>query len=163
MGRKRCTFNFLSMLRKWYVFPCRWHKPFVFSLFFQFSTSTGENRFITIRNRLTCKILLRKRQLVCFCLEFGPILTLCQTTNFRLFQTDRVCRRQSQFRSKWRKVLQIGRKHCVKRINCSLRVIYPLSTVFSKDFYRRHVKNRACLGKGSMYSAAWVTYMRHDA
>ena len=35
-----------------------------------------------------------------------------------------------------------------KRRNCSLRAISPFPTVFSKDLYCRHVKTRACLGKG---------------
>ena len=35
-----------------------------------------------------------------------------------------------------------------KRINCSLRAIYPIPTVFSEDLYCRHVKTRACFGKG---------------
>ena len=48
----------------------------------------------------------------------------------------------------------MGRKHCGKRRNCSLRAISPFSTVFSKDFYCRHVKTRACLGKGSNKSTA---------
>ena len=45
-------------------------------------------------------------------------------------------------------VLQMGRKHCGKRRNCSLRAISPFPTVFSKDLYCRHVKTRACLGNG---------------
>ena len=50
-------------------------------------------------------------------------LTLSQTTNCRLFQTERVCRQQfylficSFF--KWQNVLQKGSKHCGKRRNCS--------------------------------------------
>ena len=36
-------------------------------------------------------------------------------TNFRHFQTERVCRRQFQVWRKWPKVLQTGRKHCGKR------------------------------------------------
>ena len=75
-------------------------------------------------------------------------LTLSQTTNFRLFQIERVCRRQFQDYWKWQKALQTGRKHCGKRRNCSLRAISPFPTVFSKDLYCRHVKTRACLGKG---------------
>ena len=59
-------------------------------------------------------------------------LTLSQTTNFILFQTERVCRRQE--------VLQKGRKHCGKRRNRSLRAISPFLAVFSKDLYCRHVK-----------------------
>ena len=37
-------------------------------------------------------------------------LTHYQTTNFRLFQTERVCRRQFQIRLKWKKVIQMGKK-----------------------------------------------------
>ena len=69
-----------------------------------------------------------------------------QMTNFRLFQTERVCKRQFHTCSKWQKVLQMCRKHCGKRRNCSLRAISPFPTVFSKDFYCMHVKTRACLG-----------------
>ena len=43
----------------------------------------------------------------------------------------------------------MGRKHCGKRRNCSLRAISPFPAVFLKDLYCRHVKTRACLGKGS--------------
>ena len=46
-------------------------------------------------------------------------------TNFRLFQTERVCRRQFQIWRNWKKVIQTGRKHCGKRRNCSLRAISP--------------------------------------
>ena len=41
----------------------------------------------------------------------------------------------------------MGRKHCAKRRNCSLRAISPFPTVFCKDLNCRHVKIRACLGK----------------
>ena len=40
----------------------------------------------------------------------------------------------------------MGRKHCGKRRNCSLRVISSFPALFSKDFYCRHVKTRACFG-----------------
>ena len=76
------------------------------------------------------------------------LLILSQTTNFRLFQIERVSRQQFQFRSKWKKVLHTGRKHCRKRRNCSSRAISPFPTVFSKDLYCRTVKTRACLEKG---------------
>ena len=52
-------------------------------------------------------------------------------------------------RRKWQNVLQMCRKHCEKRRNCSSRAISPISTVFSKDLYCRHVKTMACLEKGS--------------
>ena len=76
------------------------------------------------------------------------ISTLSQTTDFRLFQMERVCRRQIRIWWKWQKILQTGRKHCGKRRNCSSRAISPFPTVFSKDLNSRHVKTRACLGKG---------------
>ena len=40
----------------------------------------------------------------------------------------------------------MGRKHCGKRINCSLRAISPFPTLFSKGVYCRHVKTRAYFG-----------------
>ena len=49
---------------------------------------------------------------------------------------------------KMTKVLKMGRKHCGKRRNCSLRAIFPFPTVFSKGLDCRHIKTRACLGKG---------------
>ena len=57
----------------------------------------------------------------------------------------------SKFDENGWKVLQIGRKHCGKRINCSLRAISPFPTVLSKYLYCRHVKTRACLGKGKSH------------
>ena len=42
-------------------------------------------------------------------------LTHYQMTNFRLFQTERVCRRKFQIWRKWKKVIQTGRKHCGKK------------------------------------------------
>ena len=47
------------------------------------------------------------------------VLTYYQTTNFRLFQTERVCRQQFQIWRNRQEVLQTGRKHCGKRRNCS--------------------------------------------
>ena len=81
-------------------------------------------------------------------LMLSQTLTLSQTTNFRLFQIERVCRQQFQIWWKWQKNFQMGRKQCGKRRNCSLWAIFPFPTVFSKDLYCRHVKTRACLGKG---------------
>ena len=75
-------------------------------------------------------------------------LTLSQRTNFKLFETERLWRRQFKIWWKWQKVFPMGRKHCGKRRNCSLQAISSFPTVFSKDFYCRHVKTRACLGKG---------------
>ena len=65
-------------------------------------------------------------------------------TNFRLFQTERVCRRQFHIWRKWQRVIQTSRKHCGKRKNCSLRAIYPFPTVFSKGLFPRGVKRCLC-------------------
>ena len=81
-------------------------------------------------------------------INFLFLLTLSQTTNFKLFQTERVCRRKFSFLSKWQKLLQMGRKPCGKRRNCLSQALSPFPSVFSKDLYCRQVKIRACLGKG---------------
>ena len=86
-----------------------------------------------------------------FACNVHQTLTLSQTTNFRLFQTERLSRRQFQIRYKWQKVLKTGRKHCGKRRNCSLRAIFPFPAVFPKHEYCRHIKIWACLGKGSAF------------
>ena len=46
-----------------------------------------------------------------FLLLIQSELTHYQTTNFRLFQIERVCRQQFQIWRKWQKVIQMGRKH----------------------------------------------------
>ena len=59
------------------------------------------------------------------------LLTFCQMTNVKLFQTERVCRRQFQIWWKWQIVLQISRRHCGNRRNCLLQAISPLPCVFN--------------------------------
>ena len=80
--------------------------------------------------------------------QHQQILTHNQTTNFLLFQTERVCRRQFQIWRKWKKFIQTGRKHCGKRRNCSLRAISPFPTVFSKGLFPRGIKWCHCMGMG---------------
>ena len=81
----------------------------------------------------------------------GTCLTHYQTTNFTLFQIERLCRRQLKIWRKWQKVIQTGRKHCGKRRNCSLRAISPFSTVFSKGSFPRGIKRCHCVGMGEEY------------
>ena len=69
-------------------------------------------------------------------------------TNFTLFQTERVCRRQFKIWWRWWKLLHKGGKHFEKRRNCLSGAISLFPTVFSKDFNCGHVITRACLGKG---------------
>ena len=77
----------------------------------------------------------------------GNGLTLSQTTNYRLYQTERVCRRQFQVSCKWQTVPQTGRKHCRKRRNCSLRAISSFPSVFKRLFLQTR-KNQGLYGKG---------------
>ena len=67
---------------------------------------------------------------------------------FRLFQTERVCRRQFHIWRKWKEVIQTGRKHCGKRRNCSLRAISPFPTVFSKGLFPRGRQKVSLCGNG---------------
>ena len=79
---------------------------------------------------------------------FSLSLTHYQTTNFRLVQTERVCRQRFQIWRKLQKAIQTGRKHCGKRRNCSLWAISPFPTVFSKGLFPRGVKRCHCVGMG---------------
>ena len=74
-------------------------------------------------------------------------LTHYQMTNFRLFQTERICRRQFQIDENGRK-LSKQVENTGKRRNCSSRAISPLPTVFSKSFFPRGVKRCHCVGMG---------------
>ena len=76
------------------------------------------------------------------------LLTLSQTTNLRLIKLKEFADDNFNLDKKWQKVAEMGKKHCGKRRNCSLRAISPFPTVFSKDLFCRHVKTRACLEKG---------------
>ena len=62
--------------------------------------------------------------------------------NFRLFQTERVSRRQFQIIENVRKLSKQVENTVGKG------EIAPFPIVFLKDLYCRHVKTRACLGKG---------------
>ena len=69
-------------------------------------------------------------------------LTLSQTTNFRLFQTEGVCRRQFQTWWKGQKVLRTSRKHCGKMSNFSFS-----HSVFKGPVLKTR-KNQGLFGKG---------------
>ena len=101
--------------------------------------------------RFLIKLALPKKYKIKF-LDKQHKLTHYQTTNFRLFQTERVCRQQFQIWQKWQKVILTGRKHCGKRRNCLLRAISPFPTVFSKGLFPRGVKRCHCVGMGKVSS-----------
>ena len=62
--------------------------------------------------------------------RFNP----CPSENFRLFQAERVCRRQFSIRWKWHKLLLQARKHYGKRRNSSLRAIPLFPQCFPKTY-----------------------------
>ena len=72
-------------------------------------------------------------------------VALSQTTNFILKE---YADNNFKLDENGRKFYKTDRKHCGKRRNCSLQAISPFPEVFSIDLYCRHVKTRACLGKG---------------
>ena len=86
-------------------------------------------------------------------------LTLSQTTNSRLFQTERVCRRQFPNWWKWQKIFPTCRKHCGKRRNCSLRAISPFLTVFKRLVLQTR-KNQGLFGKGLNSEKLWTNNIR---
>ena len=86
-------------------------------------------------------------------------LTHYQTTNFRLFQSERICRGQFQIWRKRKKVIQTGRKHCGKRRNCLLWAISPFPTVFSKLLIPRGIKRCHFVGM-CWYSIALTQWFR---
>ena len=78
-------------------------------------------------------------------------LTVYQTTNFVLVQIESICRRNINVTYKWKFFIGLVENIVGKGENAGyqqLRAISSFPTVFSKDLYSRHVKNRACLGKG---------------
>ena len=106
------------------------------------------NSMFYIANRQFLAPLVKSQQAF-FLTLYSSFVSLCvlshyQKTNFRLFQTEIVCRRQFQIRRKWKKVIQTGRKHCRKRRNCSLPAISSFPTVFSKGLFSRGVKVSLC-------------------
>ena len=62
-----------------------------------------------------------------------------QTTNFRLFQTERVADNNFEFHENSRKLSKLVESIVEKG------EIAPFPTVFSKDLYYRHIKTRAYL------------------
>ena len=96
----------------------------------------------------------------------GPRLETClthyQMTNFRLFQTERVCRQQFQIWEKWKKVIQTGRKHCGKRRN-----LVTSNFSFSCGVFKRLVlqtcKNQGFFEKGLINWVFCVGFLGQNA
>ena len=76
------------------------------------------------------------------------IKTLSQTTNFRLSQFQRVCRRHFKMWWNLKMIFRYGRKHCGKRRNCSLWAISSFPTIFSRVVCNKMVKYCYCLVMG---------------
>ena len=80
-------------------------------------------------------------------LSFDKDLTLSQTTNFRLFQTERVCRRQFQTWWKGQKVILTGRKHWEKE-KLLVTSNFSISHSVFKGPVLQTCKNQGLFGKG---------------
>ena len=88
-------------------------------------------------------------------LPFSKESTHYQTTNFRLFQIETLCRQQSKIWRKLQRVIQTGRKHCVKRRNFLSN--FPLSnSVFKRLVSQARQKVSLC-GNGLN-----IKYTNHD-
>ena len=93
----------------------------------------------------SCRVL--KRLLLQTCKHkglFGKGLTFSQVTNFRLFQTERVCRRLNfEFEENGEKLAKRVENKCVKRRNCSLWafLLFPL---WAEMFYKSSTSRRIC-------------------
>ena len=86
--------------------------------------------------------------LICWCfIMLSRLFSPFPNDKFYSSKLQRVCWWQFLIWWMWQNVLQTGKTPCWKRRNCSLRVISPFPTVFSKHLFCRHVKTRACLGK----------------
>ena len=66
---------------------------------------------------------------------------------FRLFQTERVCRRPFQAWWKWQMVLKTDRKHCGKWSSYLLQAFSPFPSVFKTPVLKTR-KNQGLFGKG---------------
>ena len=76
-----------------------------------------EKIITTTRSEINLVLSVTSTLLSAKALKIRKSWTLSQTTNFRCFQTERVCRLQFQIQWKWYKVIQMGRKYCGKRRN----------------------------------------------
>ena len=89
-------------------------------------------------------------------------------TNFRLFQTERVCRRQFLIWRKWQEVIQTDRKHRGKRRNCSHSVFKRLVTQWRQKLSmcgNGLIKDGKCLGGKEenfekFYGQTWLWFQR---
>ena len=81
-------------------------------------------------------------------LHFPVFLTLSQKTNFRLFQTESVCRQQFWIWWKWWRVLQQGRKHCGKKEKLLITSNFSFTHSVFKRLVLQTLKNQDLFGKG---------------
>ena len=75
-------------------------------------------------------------------------LTLSQTTNFRLFHTERVCRRQFEIWWKWKKVLKMVRKLCGGKEKLLIMSNFSFSHSVFKWLVLQTRKKQSLFGKG---------------
>ena len=104
-------------------------------------------KYKSLTNQLQITTLASKH--VVWFLNFDVLycLTVSQTTNFSVFQTERVCRQIPN-------LMEIAEsfpndlKTLLEKEKSLVTRNFFFSHSVSKDLYNRHVKTRACLGKG---------------
>ena len=92
----------------------------------------------------------------------GKDLILSQTTNFRLNLKAFAFDNFEFKKKKWPLVLHKGREHCGEWRNCSLQVISPFPTVFSKELHWRYIKIRAFVIKTEYLQSDLKTSTQHQ-
>ena len=111
---------------------------------------SGQNQRIklfTTQSRLITT--LKKKTFVTafspFPMVFSTLLTLYQTPNFRLVQTESICRQQIKCNYNLKICFGKGRKHCEKRRKCWLPGFSSFPTMFSKAFVLMVIQSGLCV------------------
>ena len=90
-------------------------------------------------------------------------LTHYQTTNFRLFQTERVCRRQFQTWRKWQKVIQMGKKTLREKEKLLVASNFSFShSVFKRLVSQGRQKASLCGNGIKIYKTSSKIYQNFD-
>ena len=82
---------------------------------------------------------------VCKC--FFLKLNFTKRLNFRLVQTESICRPRNKCNFTTEILVGMDRKHCRKGRKCWLPAFSPFPTMISKAFFSRFAKTRDCVVK----------------
>ena len=149
----------------YYVFECLWFRLFIWKYFswrsFKPQIKTKETHFpnwIISPYPFGCAVDWTSKFIQNPSLSFWlSQLHVFVFPNWKTLQTttSNWMKMVERFPNELKKKKKNTHTHCGKRRNCSLRAISAFPSVFSKDLYYRHVKTRACLGKG------WMAFFKY--